>query len=549
MEFRNLVEVHRDQAERYGARPALRYRRHGLFRDMTWADYREQSLAAAAALVEAGIQPGDRVGLLSENRVEWLVADMAIMTAGAINVPSHSGIPGPGVARQMADAGARWLIASNTLQLAKAREARKELPNLKGIAVFDRAAAADDAIAWPGFLQRGRRALASLAPELERRERALAGDDLATIMYTSGTTGVPKGVMLSHGNILSNVDAMLDLIPRDLDVLLLSWLPYSHIFARTCDHYLSLRAGLLMALSESLDTLPGDLAEVRPTHLHGVPRFWEKMLAAARATPAPEKVLRAMFGGRIVWLMSGGAPLPPAIGQAYRDAGLPLLQGYGLTETAPVLTTNRPNHFRVESAGLAIPGVELKIEPDGEIICRGPMVMKGYWNQPAATDACLKDGWFYTGDMGHLDADGFLHITGRKKELIVLSSGKKVAPTEVEAILQGDPLIEQAVVHGDNKNFLSALIVPNWAKVRATLPQVSGEPEALVKDPAVVALFQQHIDAALANATNWEQVKRFFLRPRPFTPDGGELTVSLKLKRDVILQRHAADWDALYTEV
>jgi long-chain acyl-CoA synthetase len=548
MGFRNLIEVHRVQADRLGPRPALRYRRYGLFRDISWSEYREETLAAAAALVDSGIAKGDRVGLVSENRPEWLEADMAIMTAGAVNVPLHAGIPAAGVTRLMADAGVNWIIVSTSAQLAKAQEARRDLPDLKGIVVLDRSAAGPGVESWSGFLQRGRRVLPSVTERLRNLEQSLGADDLATIMYTSGTTGVPKGVMLTHGNLLSNSEAMLHLIPTDIDVVMLSWLPYSHIFARTCDHYLSLLAGILVVLSDSIDTLPADLQEVQPTHLNGVPRFWEKMLAAAQATPAPDKTLRAMFGRRIRWLMSGGAPLPPKICEAYRAAGLPLLQGYGLTETAPVLTTNRQNSYRIESAGQAIPGVELKIAPDGEILCRGPNVMKGYWKQPAATAACIVDGWFHTGDMGRLDDNGFLYITGRKKDLIVLSNGKKVAPSEVEAMLQSDPLIEQAVVYGDQRSFLTALIVPNWARVRADLPGVTGTPEEMSRNPTVVALFQQQIDAVLANAATWEQVKRFFIRPTPFTPDGGELTASLKLKRDVIFKRHTADWDALYKD-
>jgi long-chain acyl-CoA synthetase len=255
-----------------------------------------------------------------------------------------------------------------------------------------------------------------------------------------------------------------------------------------------------------------------------------------------------MFGSRIRWLMSGGAPLPPKIGQAYQDAGLPLMQGYGLTESAPVLTVNRPEKFRVDSAGLAIPGVELKIAADGEILARGPNIMKGYWNQPEATAATVRDGWLYTGDMGSIDSNGFLFITGRKKELIVLSNGKKVAPTEVEAMLQGDPIIEQAVVFGDAKNFLVGLIVPNWTKVRQALPNLSGAENELVQKSEVRAFFSQRIDTDLKSTAPWEQVKKFILRPMPFTAERGELTVSLKLKRDVIYQRHAAELEALYKE-
>lgn len=546
MTFRNLIEIHRYQAERLGPRPALRWRQLGVFADISWAEYRENSLACAAALVDAGIQPGDRVGMLAENRVEWLIADMGIMTAGAVNVPAHAGLPGSAVARQMADAGISWLIVSGAAQLNKAGDIREAVPQLKGIVVFDRRAALRDALSWSAFLQRGRHALPRLRGELDRRERQLGPDDLATIMYTSGTTGVPKGVMLTHGNLVSNADALVDLVPKDIDVVLLSWLPLSHIFARTCDHYLSLRNGILVVLSESLDSVPGDLAEVQPTHLHGVPRFWEKMLAAAQATPDPAKTLRAMFGRRIRWMMSGGAPLPPAVCQAYRQAGLPLAQGYGLTETAPVLTVNRPERVKVESVGQPLPGVEIRIAADGEILARGPNIMKGYWNQPAATEAVLREGWFHTGDMGRMDDEGFVYITGRKKELIVLSNGKKVAPTEVEAMLQREPAIEQAVVHGDQRNYLTALIVPNWSRVRQALPHLRGSDEELARHPEVLAWFQQRIDAVQGGLSSWEQVKRFFLRSKPFSPETGELTVSLKLRREVIMQKHAEEWDRLY---
>lgn len=548
MTHRNLIEIHRDQAERLGPRPALRFRKWGVWTDVSWSEYRENAWACASALVDAGIQPGDRVGLVSENRVEWLLADMGIMTAGAVNVPAHAGLPKNAIARQMADARISWLIVSTAAQLAKTWEIKEALPDLKGIVVFERQAAVGEAISWSAFLQRGRHAQARTQHELDRREKQLGPDDLATIMYTSGTTGVPKGVMLTHGNLVSNAEAMVDLVPKDQDVILLSWLPLSHIFARTCDHYLSLRTGILVAISESLDAVPADLQEVQPTHLHGVPRFWEKMLAAAQATPSPEKTLRAMFGRRIRWMMSGGAPLPPAVCQAYRQAGLPLAQGYGLTETAPVLTVNRPDRVRIESVGQALPGVDIRIAPDGEILARGPNIMKGYWNQLEATAAVLRDGWFHTGDMGRMDEDGFLYITGRKKELIVLSNGKKVAPTEVEAILQREPAIEQAVVYGDQRNYLTALIVPNWSRVRQALPHLTGRDEDLATHPEVLAWFQRRIDQQQAHLSSWEQVKRFFLRARPFTPETGELTVSLKLRREVIFEKHAADWARLYED-
>ncbi|HLW67351.1 MAG TPA: AMP-dependent synthetase/ligase [Gemmataceae bacterium] len=552
MHFRNLVELHHWQAERLGPRPALRYRKYGVFRDVPWDEYQQDSLACAAALIEAGIAPDDRVGLWSENRIEWLLADMGIMTAGAVNVPAHCSLPALAVARQLADAGVRWLFVSNSGYLEKIRALQSEMPELKGVVVFDRAPGSYTS-SWAGFLQRGRFALPKLAAELQRREDQLGADDLATIMYTSGTTGNPKGVMLTHGNLLSNAEALLHLLPDPSEIVLLSWLPFSHIFGRLCDHYLCLRAGFLMVLANSVDTLPFDLVEVQPTHLHGVPRFFEKMLAAAQTAPTPEDAkrrLKFMFGRRIQWIMSGGAPLPPKICIAYREAGIPLLQGYGLTETAPVLTTNLPDNYRVDSAGLPIPGVELKIAPDGEILARGPNIMKGYWHQPQATSGVIRDGWFHTGDMGRIDADGFLYITGRKKELLVLSNGKKVYPTEVEGALQADPCIEQVVVFGEKKNFLSALIVPNWGMVRQLLAErgeaVNGSDELLANHPAVRKLIRERVDAALANAAHWEQVKEFVIRSQPFGVATGELTVSLKMRREVIFAKHAPELEALY---
>jgi long-chain acyl-CoA synthetase len=537
------------QAELLGPRPALRFRQNGLFHDVTWADYREQAMACAAGLVAAGVMMGDRVGLLAENRVEWLVADMGIMTAGAANVPAHAALPAGAVAKQLIDAGVNWLFLSNAAQVEKYQAMRAELPGIKGVVVFDRSAAAPGIQSWDGFLQQGRQALSGISAELERREKSLGTEDLATLMYTSGTTGVPKGVMLSHGNLLSNVEALfaLDLFDSN-SMVLLSWLPYSHIFARLCDHYLHLRTGSVMALADSLDTVPVDIQLVQPTHLHGVPRFFEKMLAAAQAAPTPEeanKRLKYMFGRRLMWAMSGGAPLPPAVGAAYHAAGVPLLQGYGLTETSPVLTTNIPTSFRHESAGKAIPGVELKIADDGEILARGPNIMKGYWNQPQATAAVMQGDWFATGDVGRIDSEGFLYITGRKKDLLVLSNGKKVSPSEVEALLQAEPCIEQAVIYGEKRSFLTALVVPNWARVRQEL-KVQGTDDELARSSAVNDLLRSRINQALAGAVHWEQVKQFVIRSQPFSVQTGELTVSLKLRREVVFQKHAAELEAAY---
>jgi long-chain acyl-CoA synthetase len=371
-------------------------------------------------------------------------------------------------------------------------------------------------------------------------------------MYTSGTTGNPKGVMLTHGNLLSNVEAVLASEPAHPDDVELCWLPFSHIYARTVDHYRTLAAGILLALAESPDTLVRDLAEVQPTHMNSVPRFYEKVLAAVG--PA---CLRGVFGLRIKSLCSGGAPLPLPVAEAYRAAGLLLLQGYGLTESSPVISFNRTTRYKIETVGPALEGVEMKIAPDGEVLTRGPHVMKGYWNNPPATAEALKGGWLHTGDLGSIDADGFLKITGRKKELMVLSNGKKLVPSYIEGLLVGDPCIDQAAVNGEGKNFLTALIVPHWDNVRQALetakptagtPWRSQSEEALGRHPAVRTLLQERIAAALKDVSSWEQVKKIVVLPRPFTVAADELTVSLKLRRNVVLAKYREELEQLYRE-
>jgi long-chain acyl-CoA synthetase len=555
MDYRNLAELHRRQAARLGPRTALRARRYGVYRDLSWQDYHEQALACAAALVGVGIAPGDRVGLLAENSDEWLVADMGILAAGAVNVSPHAPLTARQVHYQMADAGVRWLFVSTREQLDKVRQVRGDLPQLQGVAVFDRAAAGDDAVSWAEFLQGGRRALPRLREELARREQALGGGDLATIMYTSGTTGNPKGVMLTHHNLLSNALASDAAAQRLPEAVLLCWLPFSHIYARTVDHYISLVAGVPLCLAQSAETLVDDLKEIQPTHISCVPRFYEKLLAAVGAADAEEtgRRLRAIFGPRIDWLGSGGAPLPPPVAHAYEAAGLLVLQGYGLTESSPVISFNRKAHYKLETVGQPIPGVEVKIAPDGEVLTRGPHVMKGYWNDPQGTAEAIRDGWLYTGDLGKLDDEGFLTITGRKKELLVMSSGKKVVPPHIEGLLLGDNCIDQVVVYGEGRNFLSALVVPNWDNLRRVLSAEGvalqgADAGALARHPAVRALLRRRMDAALADVASWERVKKFVVLPQPFSVAAEELTVSLKLRRNVVFEKYRAELDALYRD-
>jgi long-chain acyl-CoA synthetase len=567
MPVRNLVEMLHCQTDRLGPRPALCYKKSGLYHDISWSAYWETSQACAAALIDAGIKPGDRVGLLSENRVEWLIADMGLMAAGAIGVPPHAPLTPRQVQFQLADAEVAWLFISTAQQLEKIRQVRAELPGVRGIVIFDSTVRADDAIPWKLFIQQGRVAGAKRQTELAKRQAELGPDDLATIIYTSGTTGNPRGVMLTHGNLVSNSSDSTTLACHHPDDLVLGWLPLSHIYARTVDHYGSIAGGLTLALAESAETVVDNLKEIQPTNMAAVPRFYEKVLAAV-ASPDLEETgrrLRSIFGPRIDWISSGGAPLPMAIGEAYHAAGIMLLAGYGLTESSPIISFNSKSHWKLGTVGLPIPGVEVRIAPDGEILTRGPHVMKGYWRNTAATEAAIKDGWLYTGDLGKLDEDGYLSITGRKKELLVLSNGKKVVPAHLEGLLFGDPLIDQAVVCGEGRNYLTALIVPNWGNLRKHLAEVPSfasasrlsypggdlqerSDEELARCPAVQDLLRRRIDKTLVNLSNCEQIKRFVVLARPFSVERDEMTVSLKLRRGVVQEHYRAVIDSLYAE-
>jgi long-chain acyl-CoA synthetase len=560
MKYANLAELHRRQAQRLGPRPALRFKRHGLFTDLSWTDYHAAVQACAAALVDCGIQPGDRVGILSENRAEWLMADLAILAAGAVNVPLHAPLTARQAAYQLKGTGTRLLFISDRAQRDKLRPLFAELPDLENIIVFQQdpgrtefLGRRPDVIGWATFLQRGRQALTRLGPELHRRQMALGPDSLATIMYTSGTTADPKGVMLTHGNLLSNALASLEAEPTSIDAVQLGWLPVSHIYARTMDHYRTHAAGMVLALAESAETVIADLKQVQPTHMNSVPRFYEKVLAfcADRGPTETSRRLRDLFGPRLHLLCSGGAPLPVSVAEAYHQAGIPLTEGYGLTESSPVISFNRRGRIRVGTVGPALPGVEVRLAADGELLTRGPHVMKGYWNDPEATALALRDGWLYTGDLAQISADGYISITGRKKELLVLSNGKKVVPSQVESRLVADPCIDQAAVCGEGRHFLTAIVVPRWDNVHVALSEtgvrIEGT-EAPHQHPAVTTLLRQRIEQALVGLAPWEQVKKFVVLSQPFSVADDELTVSLKLRRSVVLARHAAALERLYRE-
>jgi long-chain acyl-CoA synthetase len=412
------------------------------------------------------------------------------------------------------------------------------------------------------------------------RARAVKPSDLATIIYTSGTTGEPKGVMLTHGNLATNMVASRALIALGEDERALSFLPLSHSFERMLS-YVGLANGITLVFAESMDTVARDLVTVRPTLMTGVPRVFEKFQARilekgqalpqprralfewamrvarararvelARRRPSPVLALQMRLAERLVWakvregvggrlrtLISGSAPLPPEVAAFFHGIGLPITEGYGLTETSPVLTGNPPGAAKLASVGVPIPGVELRIAEDGEILARGPNIMAGYYNKPADTAAVIENGWFHTGDIGRIDEDGYLFITDRKKDLIVTSGGKNVAPQPIEAILKRSPLIAEAVLLGDRRKFIAALLVPDFAALERRLAELgrpAGAREALVERADVLALYQEIVDALNRDLEQYERIKRFRLLPREFSMQAGELTPTLKVRRRTV---------------
>ncbi|MBI3864613.1 MAG: long-chain fatty acid--CoA ligase [Planctomycetia bacterium] len=549
----NLASFHRDTCRRLGPNVALRFKKWGRYQDLCWTDYRRAADGGAAGLIELGIKPGDRVALLSENRYEWLLADHAILSAGAVNVPLHAPLSAPQAAYQLEHSDARGVFVSSQAQADKIAAVIDKLPNLEFIISFEPIAppARLEHLSWEGLVHRGRQAGRALHDEILRREAALTGDDLATLIYTSGTTGNPKGVMLTHGNLLSNALAtrqLADIQPADVQ---LSWLPYSHIYARTVDHYLTTVAGTTLALAESVETLVTNLAETLPMWMNSVPRFYEKVWSGVETHP-PEKrarELRKIFGPNLRHLSSGGAPLPKHIGAAFFKLGLPIFEGYGLTESSPVICFNSAARHRLGSVGPVIGGVEVKIAADGEILTRGPHVMKGYWKNPEATAQTIVDGWLHTGDVGHVDADGFLFITDRKKDLIITSGGKNIAPTELERLLISDPYIDQAVVYGDRRPFVTAIVVPNFEKLEEECTAhgwKSQITDGFIRTPEIVGFLQARIDKLMEAVSQPERVRACLVMSRPFQVSDDELTATLKVRRRHIVSKFEPHLAALY---
>jgi long-chain acyl-CoA synthetase len=543
-----------------------------------------------------GVSPGDRVAIMSESRPEWLLTDLALLVYGAVSVPVYPTLSAPQARYILADAGARIVCVSSQEQLDKVQRVRHELPALEAIVLFDElTTASPPVLSFGSVLERGHAQMVNqwgIGRSFRDEARKVKPSDLAAIIYTSGTTGEPKGAMLTHGNLASNVLAAQTILRIGDEEVALSFLPLSHAFERMLA-YVGLFNGVTIVFAESLETVARDILTVRPTLMTGVPRVYEKFEARIKqkgdGLPQPRRTLfhwgvkvaeararvemngqrlsgmlkleaalaerlvwskiRENVGGRLHTMISGSAPLPLAVAEFFHGIGLPITEGYGLTETSPVLTGNPPGAARAGSVGRAIPGVEISLAPDGEILARGPNIMTGYYNKPAETAEVLRDGWFHTGDIGTLDRDGYLTITDRKKDLLVTSGGKKIAPQPIEAMLKRSPLVAEAIVLGDRRKFVSALIVPDFAALERRLrdPGPRAAPrEQLVARDDVIALYDEIVEALNQELAQFERIKKVRLLPREFSIESGELTPTLKIRRKVIEQNWREDIEAIY---
>jgi long-chain acyl-CoA synthetase len=591
-----LIDVFTRAAKVHHRPDTLNYKRDGHWVPISSDELLERVKDIAAGLYAIGIRHGDRVALLSDSRVEWTLADAGCLFASAVDVPIYPTLTPPQVQYILKDSGASALFLANREKFFELKQILAECPQIKHVIFFDAEGITPaDGLTLAQLEERGR-GLEQIDVELiDRLAAETTPDDLATIIYTSGTTGEPKGVMLSHGNLVSNlIDSTGHLVIGKQDTVL-SVLPLSHVYERQA-MYMYLHHGIAVYFAESLQTIGANLREVRPTILVGVPRLFEKIYARIhehataagkvnetillwsvdvareyadyvsnhRPLPAALKFKHGLasklvfskwqeaFGGRIRLLMSGGAALSEDLARIYIGAGIPIIQGYGLTETSPVVTASGLDDYRVGTVGKPIPGVEVRIAEDGEIEVRGPNVMRGYYNKPEETRAAFtEDGWFKTGDIGTLDADGYLRITDRKKELFKTSGGKYIAPQPIEQAIKGSRFVNQVVLIGSERKFPAALIVPVWEQLESYCKLKGIEVQSrseLCRHPRIIDLLQRQINALTPNLARYEKIKKVALIENEFTIEGGELTPTLKVKRRVIDEKYRDVIEKLYEE-
>lgn len=593
-----ITEVYRFLTEEYGEtidKDLLRYKVDDKYAGVSYSKFKEETDSFAFGLTSLGIKREDKVAILAENRPEWVYTDMAALALGAIDVPLYPSLTAVLVEFILNNSESKCIVVSNKFQLNKVLKIRNNCKYLDFIIVMNENDFDPTVKNLHSFkqVQEMGAEYKNKNPEMLKNSMSMVKEnDDCTIIYTSGTTGEPKGVVLTHKNIMSNVTSALEAFPITKDDVFLSFLPLCHIFERMAGYYTAFACGASVCYAESIEKVATNLAEIKPTLMTAVPRLFEriysKILKNVESQPEKKqkifywaietgreyviakregkipialsikhkvadklvfKKLRERFGGKIRFFISGGAALPREMGEFFEAFGVLVIEGYGLTESSPVIAANRPDDYKFGSVGKPFPGVEIKIAPDGEILARGPNIMKGYYKNKKETDATIKDGWLYTGDIGVFDTDGFLLITDRKKHLFKTSAGKYIAPTPIENTFLGSKYIDQFILIGDSRMFLSALIVPDFEAVKEYADSHKipyADEKDLVQNDEIYKLLENDMVQFQKKLANYERVRKFVLLDNPFTIDSGEITPSLKIKRKVVEEKYSELIDRMY---
>ncbi len=595
MQYSSLAEMFFSVADRFSSNTAYKFKKDGTYQSITFKEVADKVNNIAGGLADLGVNAGDKVALLSENRLNWATADYGILALGAVNVPIYPSLLSKHVEYLINDSQSVAVIVSNEDQYNKVKEIKSNCPTIKNVIVMD-LPVSGDYLTFEELMEKGKAFNDNNPDYIEKQIKNTKADDMATIIYTSGTTGEPKGAMLTHSNFIANIEGGKEFVYVDENDTFLSFLPLCHVFERMVGHFLATYSGSTIAYAENIETVSDNMGEVHPTIMASVPRLYEKIYAKVLASVEDGSGLkRKIFywaigvgkeyinaimnkepisgslkfkrnlafklvfsklaervGGNMRFFASGGAPLSKEIAEFFGSAGLMILEGYGLTETSPIISVNEVDRFRYGTVGHPLNNVEVKIAEDGEILTRGPHVMIGYFNKEEQTKEAIDgEGWFHTGDIGHIDDDGFLKITDRKKNIIVTAGGKNIAPQAIEGVLVLNKYIEQALVVGDNRKFCSAIIVPSfetlgvWAKEKEiqfeTDKQISELEE--VKD-----LLNQQVEEINNELASYESIKKIVLSDHLFSIESGELTPSLKVKRKIVEENFKDKIEAMYKE-